>query len=225
MPAAEAFDQALTDSERRRMKRLKSPAKIQAFLDDLSYSAEKIYRCPLRVLREKVGHCFDAALFAAAALRRIGFPPLILEMLPNKRDDDHLLALFKQDGHWGALANSNFVGLRFREPIHRNLRELVLSYFEQHYNLEREKTLRGYTRPLNLKAFDRHPWMTRDEPLELIAQGLDRQPRFRLLSGRMIAGLSLLDERSFRAGLQDADQAGLYRPAPAARGAGSDRGR
>jgi hypothetical protein len=120
--------------------------------------------------------------------------------------------LFKQDGHWGAVAKSNFVGLRFREPIYRNLRELVLSYFEQYYNVVREKTLRGYTRPLNLTAFDKHYWMTRDDPLELIAQRLDEIPRVSLLTERMIAGLTRVDERSCQAGLVGANEAGLYKP-------------
>ncbi len=218
MHALETFDQALTESERQVIARLTTPGKIQTFLDELAYSAEDTYRCPLRVLRERTGHCFDGALFAAAMLRRLGYPPLILDMLPNVRDDDHLVALFKRDGHWGAVANSNFAGLRFREPIYRNLRELVLSYFEQYYNVEREKTLRGYTRPLNLKVFDNCGWMTRDEPLEGIAQRLDAIPRTPLLTESMIAGLSLVDERSFRAGLVDANEAGLYQP-PRHRGA------
>lgn len=95
------FDQHLTKSERQIVNRLDTPAKIQTYLDDLDYSTEGTYRCPLRVLRERVAHCYDGALFAAAMLRRIGYPPLILEMLPNSRDDDHLLALFKKDMHWG----------------------------------------------------------------------------------------------------------------------------
>jgi hypothetical protein len=137
---------------------------------------------------------------------------LILEMLPNRRDDDHLLALFKEGGHWGAVGKSNFVGLRFREPIHRTLRELVLSYFEQFYNVEREKTLRGYTLPLNLTAFDRYGWMVRDEPLDWIAEKLDRTRRVRLLSSKMARTLSPVDPRTFRSGLMGADEKGLYRP-------------
>ena len=113
------FDRVLTESERRFISKLTTPAKIQAFLDKLPYSSKSIYRSPLRVLRERVAHCFDGALFAAAALRRLSHPPLILELLPNDRDDDHLLALYKCEGHWGAVAKSNFVGLRFREPIYR----------------------------------------------------------------------------------------------------------
>jgi hypothetical protein len=212
MPAVAAFDRALTKAEHQLIANLNTPNRIQHFLDDLHYSTEEIYRCPLRVLRERVGHCFDGALFAAAMLCRLGHPPLILDMLPNDRDDDHLLALFKRDGHWGAVAKSNFVGLRFREPIYRTLRELILSYFEQYYNVAREKTLRGYTRPLNLQAFDRHYWMTQDASLEAIAQRLDEIPRFSLLTERMVAGLTLVDERSCQAGLVGANAAGLYKP-------------
>lgn len=211
-PAVRAFEAAMTADERRVMTQLNTPAAIQAFLDGLRYSTEPVYRCPLRVLREGVGHCFDGALFAAAALRRVGYPPLILDMLPNARDDDHLLALFKQHGHWGAVAQSNFAGLRFREPVHRSLRELILSYFEQYYNVAGEKTLRGYTRPLNLRRFDRQVWMTADEPLDLIAACLDRMPRVELLQPAMIAGLSPVDQRSLRAGLVGAEADGLFRP-------------
>jgi len=93
------FDRALTDTERQLMSGLTTPFKIQGFLDAIPYSADPFYRCPLQVLRDRVAHCFDGALFGAAALRRIGYPPLILDMIPNKRDDDHLLALFNQRGY------------------------------------------------------------------------------------------------------------------------------
>ena len=212
MTATELFDQALSKTERKLMAKLNSPSRIQAFLDGFAYSTEEVYRCPLRVLRERIAHCFDGALFAAAALRRIGFPPLLLEMLPNDRDDDHMLALYKMNGHWGAVAKSNFVGLRFREAIYRTLRELVLSYFEQYYNVEREKTLRGYTAPLNLKAFDRFNWMVSDEPLEQIATRLGEIRKISVVAPQMIAKLSLVDPRSYQAGLLGAVEGGLYRP-------------
>src|SRR3972149_346583 len=104
MPAAKDFDQALSKYERQHMGRLSTPNKIQTFIDELGYSTEGTYRCPLRVLRERVAHCFDGALFAAAALRRLGYPPLILGLVPNGRGDVHLLALYKRNGHWGAVA-------------------------------------------------------------------------------------------------------------------------
>src|SRR5512139_189730 len=168
MLAPKTFEQALTKSERRVLAELTTPMKIQVFLDKLPYSVETGYRCPLRVLREHMAHCFDGALFAAAALRRLGNPPLILNMIANDQDDDHILALYKRDGYWGAIAKSNFAGLRFREPVYRTLRELVMSYFEQFYNVERKKTLRSYTVPLHLKSFDKLNWMTSDFTIEKI---------------------------------------------------------
>lgn len=211
-PEIKSFDGVLTKTESRLIARLSTPNKIQLFLDDLAYSSEVVYRCPLRVLRQQTCQCFDGALFGAAMLRRLGHPALILNLLPNTRDDDHVLALFKHRGHWGAVAKSNFVGLRFREPIHRTLRELVLSYFEQYYNIAGEKTLRGYTLPLNLKTFDRFQWMTRDDSLEQIAQRLDEIRRVFLLTRPLIARLSLVDDRSRQAGLLGANRAGLYQP-------------
>jgi hypothetical protein len=207
------FDRALTESEHRFISALTTPAKIQAFLDEVPYSTEHIYRCPLRVLRERIAHCFDGALFAAAMLRRLGYPPLIIDLLPSERDDDHMLAIYKRRRHWGAIAKSNFVGLRFREPIYRTLRELVMSYFEQFYNVERAKTLRSYTLPLNLKAFDALDWMTRDDFLEHISRRLDGIRKVPVLTQPMISALSLIDERSYQAGLMGANEAGLYKPA------------
>jgi hypothetical protein len=212
MTVVKDFEQVLNKTEYKFLATLATPASVQAFLNEIPYSTEHVYRCPLRVLRERIAHCFDGALFAAATLRRLGYPPLILEMVPNGRDDVHLLALYKRNGHWGAVAKSNFVGLRFREPVYRNLRELVMSYFEQFYNVEREKTLRRYTLPLNLKAFDRWSWMTSDDSLERIAQRLDRVRKIPLLTQPMMSNLSSVDERSYRAGLFGSNEAGLFKP-------------
>jgi hypothetical protein len=152
-------------------------------------------------------------LFAAAALRHLGYPPLISEMLAE-RDDSHILALYKRDGCWGAVAKSNFVGLRFREAVYRSLRELVMSYFEFYYNVNYEKTLRGYTIPLNLKIFDNFRWVVSDDNLEIIAQALDKTRRISLLSKSRLSFLSPVDERSYLAGMLGTDQAGLYNPDP-----------
>jgi hypothetical protein len=209
----------LAPPERRLLASLRTPPRVQAFLDSLAYSTDPVYRCPLRVIRERTAHCFDAAVFAAAALRRAGHPPLILELLPNSQDDDHLLALFRRNGRWGAVAKSNFAGLRYREPVHLTLRELALSFFEQYYNVARRKTLRGYTQPLHLGSFDRDGWTVRDEPLWAIADRLDRVRRVALVTPRMAAGFSPVDERSYKAGLLGSVDAGLYRP----RGRGTER--
>ena len=209
--SVKAFEETFTSKELAFFSRLDSPAKIQAFLDKTPYSADKFYRCPRRVLRDRKAHCFDGALFGAAALWRIGYPPLILDILAE-RDDEHLLALFKQNGHWGAVAKSNFVGLRFREPVYRTVRELVMSYFEFYYNLQREKTLRGYIGPLNLKAFDRLDWMGNDAAMEEIATHLDELRRVALVTPQMVAGLTPMDKRTFQAGMIGLNMAGVYKP-------------
>ncbi len=206
------FEQVLTKSEKRKWVRLTSPRKVQDFLDEIPYTNESGYRCPLRVLRERMAHCFDGALFGAAAMRRLGHPPLVVNMLANDQDDDHMLALYRRNGCWGAVAKSNFAGLRFREPVYRTLHELVMSYFEQFYNVDRKKTLRCYTVPLNLKAFDWMNWMASDGPLEGIGARLDEIRRVRLLTRRMIAGLSSVDERSYKAGLLGVNLASVYQP-------------
>ncbi len=190
---------------------LTTPGKIQHFLDHIPYSTDPIYRCPARVVRDSRAHCFDGALFAAAALRRIGHRPLIIDLLAE-RDDDHLLALYRNDDCWGAVAKSNFAGLRFREPIHRSLRELVMTYFEPYYNVAGEKTLRGYTIPLNLGRFDRLGWEVNDAPLDGIADRLDEIRRIALLAPNQVQRLQRVDERSYQAGLLGADAAGLYQP-------------
>ena len=206
------FEQALSRREQRAWAQLTRPRKIQDFLDGVPYSNESGYRCPLRVLHDRVAHCFDGALFGAAAMRRLGHPPLIVNMLANDQDDDHMLALYRRDGHWGAVAKSNFAGLRFREPIYRTLHELVMSYFEEFYNVEGKKTLRSYTVPLNLRPFDKFDWMTSDGPLERIGKRLDEIRQVHLLTRPMIAGLSMVDERSYQAGLLGANHASLYQP-------------
>jgi hypothetical protein len=205
------FETRLTSSEKNLLAGLDSPGKIQTFLDTVPYSEDKFYRCPLRVLRDHKAHCFDGALFAAMAFRHIGQPSLILELIPNERDDDHILAVFKQTGHWGAVAQSNFVGLRYREPVYRNLRELVMSYFEDFFNTAGEKTLRGYRGPINLRVFDSLDWMGSDAGLESLADGMDRYRIIPILTKAMAASLGKLDKRSLEAGLLGSDPDGLYK--------------
>jgi hypothetical protein len=128
------------------------------------------------------------------------------------RDDDHVLAVFRKNGCWGSIAKSNFSGLRFREPIHRTLRELVLSYFESYYNLNREKTLRQFTQPQNLAAFDKHSWMTDDAAMDIIGEKLCVVKTQKLLTPAMIRALHPVDQRAFDAGMLGATMSGIYDP-------------
>lgn len=188
---------------------LRTPEAIQAFLDATPYSSEDRYRAPATVLRDRRAHCMDGALFAAWALRRIGEPALIVD-LRAVRDDDHVLAIFKRRGRLGAVAKSNVVGLRFREPVYRTLRELAMSYFELYFNTDGEKTLRSYSVPVDLARFDALDWPSRDDAVEAIVTRLDAARHHALLTPAMIRALSPVDERSYRAGLLGCDPAGLY---------------
>ena len=132
-------------------------------------------------------------------LFRSGHPPLLLD-LEAVRDDDHVLAVFRSRGCWGAVAKSNYSGLRYREPVYRTLRELVMSYFEHYYNPAGQRTLRGYSRPVNLKRFDRIGWMTAEEDVWAIPEYLCDVGHTRLLAPDMERALTKLDRRSYGAG-------------------------
>jgi hypothetical protein len=142
----------------------------------------------------------EGALFGAAALRQLGHPPLLLD-LAAVHDDDHVLAIYRVRGCWGALAKSNYSGLRYREPVYRTLRELAMSYFEHYFNLRREKTLRKYSRPVNLRRFDGMHWMTAEEDPWVIPEYLCTIAHTPLVTGGMTKGLSRVDDRLFAAGL------------------------
>jgi hypothetical protein len=198
-----------TPRERGVLKKLRTPALIQDFLDRTPYSTDHFYRSPRRVLRDHRAHCFDGALLAACALEQQGDPPLIVD-LRAVRDDDHVITVFQRHAHWGAVAKSNCVGLRYREPIYRNLRELVMSYFDDYFNTAGEKSLREYSIPFDLRRFDRVRWRQDDAPLAGIAQRLDDAPHRTLLTPAMVRGLAPVDRRSYEAGFLGSNPAGLY---------------
>jgi len=186
-------------AELRKLRSLKDPHGIQRFLDDMPYHLADTAWSPRRALHEQTAHCFEGAIFAAAALRVNGYPPLIFD-LEAERDTDHVVAIYCVDGQWGAIAKSNFTGCRYREPVYRSLRELALSYFEVYFNLRRERSLRTYSRPVELTRFDHLDWMTTDKPIWFIARYLFEIQHYSLITRSQAQGLHRLDDRSFRAG-------------------------
>jgi hypothetical protein len=186
------------------LPRLTNPAKIQRFLDEeIGYNREpRGATCysPQTVLRERAAHCMEGALLGAMALRNLGHPPLLVD-LEAVRDSDHVLAVYRIDGRWGAVAKSDYAGLRSREPVYATIRELALSYFEHYYNAAGEKTLRAYSRPVNLGRFDRTiEWMTtRDEVWE-IPSHLCVIPHTRLFDPSMERNVASMDARLYQAG-------------------------
>lgn len=189
-----------TESELRTLRRLKDPFGVQRFLYELSYHHAGTAWSPRVVLREKTAHCLEGAIFAAAALRVNGFPPLIIDF-EAARDTDHVLAVYRIDGLWGAIAKSNFSGLRYREPVYRTLRELAISYFDDYFNLLGERTLRKFSARVNLKRFDHMDWMTTEKPLWFIADYLSKIHHFRLIPPAQIRRLHRVDRHLLQAGL------------------------
>ncbi len=189
-----------TAKELRKLKSLRNPAGIQRFLENLEYHLADTAWSPRLVLRERTAHCFEGAVFAAAALRVLGFPPLLMDLSAH-HDTDHVLAIFKMGNAWGALAKSNYAGCRYREPVYRSLRELAMSYFEDYFNLRRERTLRVYSGPVNLKRFDRRDWMTSEKEIWFIAEYLVDVHHYRLLTPAMERGLVRVDKRTLDSGL------------------------
>jgi hypothetical protein len=213
MPIPERLLQQLKPQELDLLNSLNSPHRIQAFLDSVRYPAGERNRSILNVIRDRQAHCLDGGLFAAAALNWLGYPALMVDLLPEPgTDDDHILALYQVDGCWGAVAKSNFVGLRLREPVYRSLRELVMSYFDGFFNVEGMMTLRGYTRPIRLERWHVPDWLLLDEGVDVIEKKLKKLPTIPLLSKKAAENLSPVDEISYKHGLGVANFDGLYKP-------------
>lgn len=191
--------QEFTAGELRKLRSLKNPHGIQRFIDRMPYHLTDTAWSPRRVLGENTAHCFEGAMLAAAALRVNGYPPLIFD-LEAEKDTDHVVAIYRVNGHWGAIAKSNYTGCRYREPVYRSLRELAMSYFDTYFNLRRERSLRTFSRPVDLSRFDHRHWMTTDQPLWFIAEYLFTIHHYHLITPAMARNLYRLDDRSFKAG-------------------------
>jgi hypothetical protein len=189
----------LSAKDVRTLRSLNTPVKIQKFIDALTYQYADTAGSPQRVLRDRAGHCLEGALLAAAAFRINGRPPLVMD-LEGVRDDDHVVTLYRERGLWGAVAKSNYAGLRFRAPVYRTLRELAMSYFEHYYNLRGERTLRAYSVAVNLARLDSKNWMTSEEEVWCVPEALIAARHFELFPDKVARDLPRLDRRSFEAG-------------------------
>lgn len=193
------------------LKQLDNPDKIQGFLDSIDYNPDYSCRSPRHVIRKKSAHCFEGALFAAAVLDFNGFKPLLVDM-KAVNDDDHVIAVFKANNHWGAIAKSNFTSLRFREPVYRSIRELIMSYFDFFFNTNGYKSLRSYSLPLDLSVFESLNWKTTDEDLEFIGDKLESLHHFPVISREMTANLYKASDSMLNAGLLGSNEKGLFKP-------------
>jgi len=192
-------DLGYTKEEKIFFKKLNTPAKIQDYLNSIPFNFEKngdTFMSPRKVLKEGTAHCMEGAMFAAASLEFHGHKPLVVDLRSVKKpyDYDHVVAVWKQDGCWGAISKTNHGVLRYREPVYKSMRELVMSYFHEYFLHSGQKTLREYSAPLNLKKFNKIDWRTSEEDLWDIPIALDSVKHYGILSKKQIKNLRLADK-------------------------------
>lgn len=183
--------------------KLNSPKKIQDFLNDLKINFEEngdTCMSPRMVLRKNEAHCIEGAMLAACALRMHGFKPLVVDMTANNQDDDHVIAVFRQFGKWGAISKTNHAVLRYREPIYRDIRELVMSYFHEYFNDNGKRTLRSFSMPVNLARFDNKNWTIAEDDVWFIPDYLVKVKHFPILNRNQIANMRKPDKLEIEAG-------------------------
>jgi hypothetical protein len=186
---------------------LNSPRKIQDFLNNLKANlikGGKRYRdtclSPKRVLQEKKAHCIEGAIFAACVLRYHNFPPLIVDLESTEKDLDHVITVFKKNNRWGAISKTNHAVLRYREPVYKDIRELVMSYFHEYTDSKGNKTLRRFSNPINLKIFDKYNWMTSEDEIWYIPEYLTKVKHHNILTKKQIKDLRKADKIEIKVG-------------------------
>lgn len=193
----------LNAKEKAVFQRLRTPIHIQNFLDSMPVNWEKkgeTCMSPRRVLRAHKMHCMEGAMFAAAALWLHGEKPLLLD-LRAKGDDDHVVALYKRNGYWGALSKTNHASLRFRDPIYTTIREIALSYFHEYFSdVTGKKVLREYSaRPFDLACFGTY-WMTSEDDLFEIPTAVDTARHVQIVPRTNVRFLRNADSMERKAG-------------------------
>jgi hypothetical protein len=197
---------AFTKEEHKLLRSLKNPSKIQDYLDTLKINFDHGHdtlRSPREVIKIKKAHCMEAAMLAGVALWYHGHPPLLLDLVPDKSDYDHVVALFKKDGYWGAISKTNHSVLRYREPIYRSVRELAMSYFHEYFLNNGRKTLRTYSKPFDLSNYSKkfgYDWITSRDNIWDLETALDESPHIKILSTSMQKNLRRADPTEILAG-------------------------
>lgn len=189
--------------EYRLLKNLNTPQKIQNFLDTMPFNFEEnglTNLSPMAVLEKKVCHCLEGAALAALALRIQGKQPLLLDLRAAADDWDHVIALFRIKGYWGAISKTNHNVLRYREPVYQSIRELAMTFFHEYYDPQGKKTLRSFSSPVNLKVFDKYNWMTTKRDIDYLWQHLDKVKHYPILSKKQIRHLRRADKIEIKSG-------------------------
>jgi hypothetical protein len=199
----------LSPTEREILRKLSTPQKIQVFLDSFPVNFSRIgepIQSPRQVLKNKKAHCIEAAILAAASLAYHGKEPLLLDLQASNDDEDHVVALFKEGNLWGSISKTNHPQLRWRDPVYKSVRELVMSYFHEYFlwdfthnnkkvsALKRgTKTLRAYSKPFDLNRYKPERWWAAHN-LDWLAEELDSSRHFPLLPKAAIKNLRAVSE-------------------------------
>ncbi|MEK6873266.1 MAG: hypothetical protein AABW91_00295 [Nanoarchaeota archaeon] len=187
----------LTKEEIKLFKSMDTPKKIQDFINSIPINfEEKGDTCysPRLVLKNNKCHCMEGAILAALILRVNGHQPLLVDLSASKNDFDHMLAVFKKDGKWGAISKTNHSVLRYREPVYNSIRELAMSHFHEYVNDDGKKTLRKFSMPVNLKKFDKINWMTTEKEVWEIANYMAETKHYNILNKKQIMSLRKADK-------------------------------
>lgn len=185
------------------LKKFNTPKKIQDFLDGIKINFEKngdTCLSPMAVLEKRVCHCMEGAVLAALILRLHGYPPLLVDLTATDDDFDHVIAVFKIKGKWGAISKTNHAVLRYREPVYNSTRELAMSYFHEYFDDKGKKNLRSFSLPVNLKRFDKKGWMTTRDEIDYIPEYLAKVRHFAILDRSQIRNLRKADAVEIKAG-------------------------
>jgi hypothetical protein len=181
MTYSDKLKTALSPSERKVLAKLSTPRKIQGYLDTLPINFEtgkETYMSPRRLMRNKTAHCFEGALLAAAALAYHGKKPLLLDLVTIARDEDHVVALFVENGLWGAISKTNHPILRYRDPVYKSVRELAMSYFHEYIMDDGTKSLRRFSKEFDLSRYSPPKWVTAEKDLFWLVDALDGSRHF-----------------------------------------------
>ncbi len=185
------------------LKSLNTPKKIQDFLNKIPINFEEhgdTCFSPRTVLKYNKAHCMEGAMLAAVALRIHGFKPLIVDLTTIKGDFDHVVAVFKQNNYWGTISKTNHAVLRYREPVYKTIRELVMSYFHEYFLDNGKKTLRSYSMPVDLSRFDKKAWMTSEDNLFYIPEYLEKVRHYKILNKSQLRNLRNADKIEIKTG-------------------------
>ena len=169
----------LTPAEHRLFARLDTPQKIQDFLDRLPVNFSlngDTAMSPRSVVKARMAHCAEGAVFAAAALAYHGRLPLLMDIRALPADQDHIITLFRERGLWGAISKTNHAILRWRDPIYASARELAMTYAHEYCLPGGKKSMLSFSRPYSLARYAPKNWVTAPDDLDWLLVDLDTSP-------------------------------------------------